>query len=157
YPRFPGLTDTCESLEAWVSIGYPYDVVRAGLPDYFRGREPQAFHVGQWFNVAGFDDFLGSKFRDDHLPAAPDPRFRIFSKGGQASPTRNVYFPRTDEETPVGWRRRDWKDRLNPLRRLINHFLYWDNYDALGPSCFTGLFEAGYLKELIETVRRLQD
>jgi hypothetical protein len=152
YPRFPGLSDTRERVEEWVTIGYPYDVIRTALPDYFRKRGRPAFEVGRWFNVTGANDYLGSKFRDDQRAEAPAPCSGIFFEGGQARPMQNVFFPSTAEETAEGLRRRSWKG-VRPLRRIRKHLLYWDDCDPLAPSCFAGLFEAGYLKDLVELLR----
>lgn len=118
----PGLT-----IDNWITIGLPYDLIRHHLPAYFENRQPPRVRYSNWINVVVQDDFLGTAFRaGDH-------------RGIRVSDVEAPYAP-NDPVKPLmlsGYRPSDTKqDRWRPLRRVINHRIYWDDEDARAPSCF---------------------
>jgi hypothetical protein len=56
-----------------VTIGCPFDLVRAVRPDYFTGRRQLVGAPKQWLNVYTPNDILGSNFRNDDLAEQPEP------------------------------------------------------------------------------------
>jgi hypothetical protein len=59
--RFPRLA----SVEKLISVGCPFDFIRALWPRYFEGRLSAADAPKSWLNVYTPPDALGSNFRDD--------------------------------------------------------------------------------------------
>jgi hypothetical protein len=138
YPRRTGLRMTTDAIDGLATIGYPYDFVKAAYPRYFTGRKAPAMTVQRWWNVTEAEDFLGSNFRNDDRQEDPQAESGIFYDGGDARPGQNIFF---DAE---GKKRPSWKDLFVPMRRVINHRVYWDPGDPHADSCFAGLVAAGF-------------
>jgi hypothetical protein len=142
WPRRAGLRATPDKVDGFATIGYPYDLVRAAYGNYFTGRKAPALTIaGRWWNVTEPEDFLGSNFRDDHLNLDPDPASGILHEGGTARPTHNIFF---DASARIGKKAASWLDAVWPMRRVVNHRIYWDPADPRGESCFRQLVAAGF-------------
>ncbi len=140
YPRRAGLRRTSDQIDDWITVGYPYDLVKVAYPGYFDDRQAPAVTHATWWNVTEGSDFLGSNFRNDDDNGPPAEDSGIFFKGGlQARPARNFYFA-----PPKPAVKRSWLDAIVPFRRVSNHGLYWDAHDPFASSCFAPLVQAGF-------------
>lgn len=132
YPRSHRLWANVPQVDNWISLGHPFDLMEAMYPGNYRGRCQGPLAIKRWVNVTVRADFLGSTFRRDGAEDDPDGRVGVVIGG--ATPTHpdvNVFFdPKTG-----GVQRALW-DFFVPLRRLVNHALYWDFRDPRKPSCF---------------------
>jgi hypothetical protein len=134
------------AVDNWITIGMPYDLIRHHLPAYFDDRRPRQVPYDKWINVVVKDDFLGTAFRSgDH----------------RGIRVRNVEAPYAPDEpvealTLSGYLNRDKKkDRWHPLRRLINHRIYWDDENARARSCFDEIVDrAKWLAEVPASLQR---
>ena len=106
WPKHAGLRTSPEPMQSWVSIGYPFDLVRAAEPEYFNGRSAPTLTIEKWWNVTEPDDFLGSNFRLDEAAEDPDQASGVWCAGGSARPTKNVFFTPDLGGKALGWRRR---------------------------------------------------
>jgi hypothetical protein len=157
FARRANLRMTPDTIDRWVTIGFPYDLVRSAYPAYFDGRK-QVVAFERWWNVTEHSDFLGSNFRLDTDNIEPDPTVGFGHDERCTGPDRNIYY-----EPPVGGERharlkqRSGADWI-PLRRLQNHGVYWNPNDALARSCFTALVAEGFFdaepRPVRSTVRR---
>jgi hypothetical protein len=120
------------AIENWITLGYPYDLTRWSRPDYFDERQPAIVDFRRWINVVVQDDFLGTTFTEG------DGRgIRVSHCSHARAPDVN---PKPFEpESRVRAGRRDW---FVPLRRFVNHQMYWDDEDARAPTCFAALVDA---------------
>lgn len=123
FPRSASLRATPDAVDAWVSIGYPYDIVKAAYPAFFDRGASQALTLGYWWNVTEGEDFLGSNFRFDHKQGAPDPALGIVCDGGCRGPDQNIYFAPYKDARPSSWL------DFVPFTRVSNHGLYWNPKD----------------------------
>jgi len=115
-------------IENWITLGYPYDLIRWSYPRYFDRRQPPIIDIrGHWINVAIQDDFLGTTFDKDEE-----------GRGIRVTNHQDVYMPdiNTLFEPASRWKRGGKKDFVIPLRRVVNHRIYWDDEDARAPTCF---------------------
>jgi hypothetical protein len=126
------------TVENWITIGFPYDLIRWSLPDYFDRRQPAAVDFRRWINVVVQDDFLGTAFTEG------DGRgIRVAGSAAARAPDVNSLFKPERWVKPA---RRDW---FVPLRRAINHEMYWNDEDARAPTCFSDIVEsAGWMEEV---------
>lgn len=116
----------------WITLGYPYDLIRWSFPDYFADREPAVVEFSHWINVVVKDDFLGTKFTKD------DGRIGVVDRLSHAQlPDLNP-----DPFKTEGAVERGWLDRVVPLRRAFNHRIYWDDENARAPTCFAAVIDA---------------
>jgi hypothetical protein len=129
---------TAPTVENWITIGFPYDLIRWSLPKYFDRRQPPAVDFCRWINVVVQDDFLGTAFTER------DGRgIRVVGSADVRAPDTNFLFKPERWVKPA---RRDW---FVPLRRAINHEMYWNDEDARAPTCFSGMVEtAGWIEEV---------
>jgi hypothetical protein len=61
-------------------------------------------------------------------------------------PTANLLF-----KPKSRWRKRNLRDYFIPLRRVVNHRIYWDDEDARAPTCFDAVVateSAGWTMEV---------
>ncbi|MGZ5942369.1 MAG: hypothetical protein ACXWN8_08120 [Isosphaeraceae bacterium] len=120
------------AIENWITLGYSYDLIRWFRPDYFAERQPAIVDFRRWINVVVQDDFLGTMFTEG------DGRgIRVSHCSHARAPDVN---PKPFEpESRVRAGRRDW---FVPLRRAVNHRIYWDDEDARAPTCFAAVVDA---------------
>jgi hypothetical protein len=117
-------------IENWITLGYPYDLIRWYSPGYFTERQPARVDFHRWVNVVVQDDFLGTKFSEG------DGRgIHLNGRSGVRAPDLNHTFP-AEQRVGVGWQ--DW---FRPGHRLVNHRIYWDDEDARAPTCFAGIVD----------------
>lgn len=130
------------AIENWITLGYPYDIVRLAHPALFSQREEPVIPFKRWINLAVQDDFLGTTFtqgdgrgirvRNRTQPIAPDVNPKPFAP-----------------EHRVGADRRDW---VTPMRRAGNHHIYWNGEDARASTCFSLLVDmkaAGWAEDVV--------
>lgn len=127
-----------QSIDRWITMGYPFDQIRAVTPDYFSDRACSRLQFRRWINIVVQDDFMGTDFTR-HRP-----------RGIEVNCPPSVRSP--DVNPPPlrfgGLVKRGWLDVI-PRRRTINHRLYWDERDPCAPTCFSLVArEAGWLDEL---------
>ena len=132
------------AIDNWVTIGYPYDLVRRLLPDYFKRRQEPVVEFRHWINVVVKDDFLATNFtkndeRGIHvlgsdLPIAPDTLLPPFKPEGHVGHA--------------------WWDVVKPLRRVVNHRIYWNDEDARAPTCFREVVDkTGWTEEVLAWIK----
>lgn len=137
YPRYPQIPSAPVAIASWITIGYPYDLIASTFPGSLSGRRRGAIEPARWLNVVTSDDFLGSNFRGDDRPDDPESGRGIrLVDDTVIAPERNVFFFAPSRPTIPA----SVLDVL-PLRRLRNHTLYWDEVDALAPTCFGDLVD----------------
>lgn len=135
------------AIENWITLGYPYDLIRWSCPDYFAARQPAAVEIHHhWINVVVQDDFLGTLFTKG------DGRgIRVHCSDARAPDISPKPFK---PESRVRAGRRDW---FTPLRRAFNHRIYWDDEDVRAPTCFAAFVDAevaGWTTEVLAVVRK---
>ena len=120
-------------IDALVTVGSPFDIIRSFWPEYFAGRQCAGAEAPRWLNVFSPDDVMSSNFRDDSRPDA------TASAGVPTGARAAAAAPGTAEEDlgkPVNivyeWtqhsRRRGLTERL--LRFSALHRTYWGDDDT---------------------------
>jgi hypothetical protein len=117
-----------------VTIGSPFDIVRAFLKNYFTEREGLEGHPRKWVNVFTPLDALGSNFsnRGDDATKADVTVSLIKDKAVLFEPPKPVNFRYT--LTP-GENRSSFGSALF-LWGLRSHSMYWEKDSEVAPSCF---------------------
>jgi hypothetical protein len=132
------------AIENWITIGYPYDLIHWQRPDYFDRRQNPVVEFRHWINVVVKDDFLGTTFTKGD------------ERGIRVLDSREVYAPDKPLQPfrPEGHVEPDpWWDLIRPLRRAINHRVYWDDEDARAPTCFREVVhKAGWTEEVLTSL-----
>jgi hypothetical protein len=136
----------------WITLGYPYDLFQWSYPDYFADREPAVVKFFHWINVVVKDDFLGTKFTKDD-GCIDDRRIGVVDRLSHAQlPDVNPEPFKTE-----GAVERGSLDRVVPLRRAVNHRIYWDDEDVRAPTCFGALLDSeapGWTTEVLAAIRK---
>jgi hypothetical protein len=135
------------AIENWITLGYPYDLIRWSCPEYFAARQPAVVKIHHhWINVVVQDDFLGTLFTKG------DGRgIRVHCSDARAPDINPKPFK---PESRVKAGRRDW---FTPLRRAFNHRIYWDDEDVRAPTCFAAFIDAevaGWTTAVLTVVTR---
>jgi len=132
------------AIENWITLGYPYGLIRWFRPDYFAERHPAIVDFRRWINLVVQDDFLGTTFTEG------DGRgIRVSRCSHARAPDVN---PKPFE--PNGRVRAGWQDWF-VLRRHFNHRIYWDDEDARAPTCFAAFIDgAGWTTEVLAIIRK---
>lgn len=132
-------------IDHWVTVGYPFDELRASLPGYFSDRACSRLQVRKWINIVTRHDFMGTYFTPDRPRGIALARSEVVK-----SPDVNPPPLSNPRLVTPGWR------DLIPRRRTINH-RYWDDRDPCAPTCFALVAqETGWLEELRSLIRAPQ-
>jgi hypothetical protein len=123
------------SIDELVTVGCPYDCLRAFRPDYAGTRYWREDVPGQWMNVYAPSDVLSSNFRNDDTPGEADVPvpLRDYPGGGRCPGGRcpeNLIYRIDGRDQPVG----PFETVL--LRGLAFHGRYWDEADPNAVSVF---------------------
>ena len=135
------------AIENWITLGYPFDLIRSSNADYFAKRSPAVVDVRRWINVVVQDDFLGTDFKEGEARG-------IEVIGADMPRAPNVDVGPLELER---WVEQDWRDWFVPLRRAVNHRIYWDDEDARAPTCFSALVDAeavGWTADVLATMKK---
>ncbi len=127
-------------IDNWITVGFPYDLVRATRPDYFRNRQPPTVRLERWLNIVVEHDFLGTGFEPG------DGRgVHVAGSNRLIAPDVSLSF-RPDGLTRPG--RLAW---LTPRRLVTKHTIYWNDQDPRAPSCFRMIVdEAGWTRGVLD-------
>lgn len=116
----------------WITIGFPYDFIVWSNPGYFSMRAQPTVEVHRWINIVVQDDFIGTDFTRGEKRG-------ITVQGFEEARTPDI------NPSPLRPPRQvsaSWQDYIHPLRRTLNHRIYWDDEDARAPTCFTEVLDA---------------
>jgi hypothetical protein len=119
-----------EDIDQLVTIGCPFDPVRAFFPEYAAPRDWRVGVPGHWINVYAPSDVLSSNFRDD--PNIGDPSVQLRLRGhpdGGVAP-ENLVFRIDGRDSPAGF-----IDTFF-MRGLKFHGRYWNDADDAADSVF---------------------
>lgn len=132
----------------WITAGFPYDILRSGLPTYFDNRQPPTVRFDRWMNLVVKYDLLGTHF------GASDGR------GIRVGLSDTVHAPSHRPEPFSPPRKRPVKPRFSdvvfPRRRLVYHRLYWDDEDPRASTCFDQVVEepdVGWAADMLDALR----
>jgi hypothetical protein len=119
-----------EDINQLVTIGCPFDLIRAFLPDYAGARYWREGVPKKWINVYAPSDVLSSNFRDDARVDEASVRvaLREHPQGG-TKPT-NMVFMIDGRDTSVGF-----VDTIL-MRGIKFHGQYWTDADDAADSVF---------------------
>lgn len=132
-------TERLKAIDLLITIGCPYDAVRALRPDYAGARYWREDIPGRWVNVFAPSDVLSSNFRDDDASEQPTVpiQLRDHPDGGRAP--RNVIYRIDGRDGPVGF------DESLLLRGLAFHGRYWDGNDENAESVFAPIVRGAFV------------
>jgi hypothetical protein len=119
-----------EDIDQLVTIGCPFDLIRAFFPDYAAARHWRVGAPGEWINVYAPSDVLSSNFRDD--PNVDKASVRLVLRDhpdGGIAPT-NMVFRIDGRDSPAGL-----IDTFL-MRGLKFHGRYWNDADDAADSVF---------------------
>lgn len=128
----PSLGAPNRTIDHWITIGFPYDLICLSAPRYFSGRSGPLMEVRNWMNIAVPDDFIGTVFTDP-----PMRGIALEGCGSMRTPDQEELM--RDHPRHVAPK---WLDCILPLRRTRNHLIYWDDEDACAPTCFSCFVDA---------------
>ena len=118
------------SIDELVTVGCPYDCVRAFVPEYARTRYGREDVPGKWMNVYAPSDVLSSNFRDDDRPGHANVPVRLRAYPGGGRRPENLIYRIEGRDQPVDF----WETLL--FRGLASHGRYWDKADPNAVSVF---------------------
>lgn len=123
------------SVSKLVTIGAPYDFVKAVNPTWHKGRHARTGTPGEWLNVYAPIDILGSNFRDDHQDDEPTVGFTV--QGGTTA-------LKPDHNSP--WELGVLQNRatLFEFYAFTSHGMYWGKDDTTERNVFTPVVEFLY-------------
>lgn len=113
-------------VDGLVTIGCPFDLVRAYWPGYFQARHART-SLTEWINVYGPTDVLGSNFRDDVKEETATAGIQLAS-GTDVKPLANIVYGRTGRNPNV------FESLM--LEGFKAHRAYWDAEHPDETSCF---------------------
>ncbi len=125
-------------IEALVTIGCPFDIVRTYWPTYFTERTRLDGVPAAWVNIYCPIDVLGSNFRNDSERLGADHGVQFRGEGddnASAKPSVNVPYA---SGIPISWRH---ALTMNGLRA---HGLYWETQDDGEVSAFASVVNRVY-------------
>ena len=121
-------------IDRLVTIGCPFDLIRAFRPEYAGARFGTPPEPGWWTNVYAPSDVLSSNFRNDDEPGQPLVALPLREPpGATALPGANLVYRIDGRDRSVGLR-----DGLL-LRGLQFHAQYWSEADEDAESVFGAL------------------
>lgn len=122
-------------IDSLVTIGSPFDLIRAFWPRYFEARNGSPGVPRRWLNVYAPLDLLGSNFRNDSREAEAEEGIRLRSHDNRAAPaprpTHNISY----NEGPYA-RSLSLLDFLT-LTSLKLHGMYWGASNEQERNAFT--------------------
>jgi hypothetical protein len=115
-------------VDVLVTIGCPYDLVRALIPDYAAARFWRENAPGRWLNVYSPSDVLSSNFRND---AEPDqPTVGVPRRDAQPAKPTNFMYLIDGRDAPCG------PVEALRLRGFKFHGQYWNASDEAAETVF---------------------
>lgn len=136
-------------IENWITLGYSCSMIQRTYPMYFMNRQPPVVHIRRhWINVAVEDDFLGSTFTENDNKCG----ICVKQKKDILAPSVNLQF-----KPKSRWKKGNLWDYFIPLRRVVNHRIYWDDEDVRAPTCFDAVItaeSAGWKMEVQKCLRQ---
>ena len=133
-----------EAVDTLVTIGCPFDFVRALWPSYFdTRREYDEKRQVRWLNVYSPLDTLGSNFRNDPRKADPNINIRAeqIAPGSDVPAPTNVPFKEGLDLSELSWM------SSFTLIGLRAHALYWSVKSEGEVNCFNDLVKQMYGRE----------
>lgn len=148
YPEHADNSSPALGIRNWITLGYPFDIMEATRPGFFKGRCALVSDKLSWINVVVQNDFLGTDFDQGSTRgigiAGPGARVRI------PDVNKCIGFAGTSQER---WRSAALRqDYWIPFRRVTNQTFYWDNEDPRAPTCFDAMIELTGWKNSVRSV-----